>query len=314
MSLILDGTNGLSDVDGSAATPAIRGSDANTGVFFGTDIVGVSTGGSERVRVDASGNVGIGTSTFTFNNRLNIKQSTDTGASAFGLRVERQANDSLCFLGYRDNTNTWQLNATFSSTGAFAPITFHTSDAERARITSGGDLLVGTTSTALASSGFTFQPTANGAGGPFASCSSATSSTSAITWAVYSNSLSQYQFYVDYSGRVLARTTSITGLSDQREKENIRPLEIGLAQLMALQPRRFDWKNGSVSNVAGFVAQEVEAVLPDLIDEYKINDEETRMGLRMGDMIPMLVKAIQEQQAIITALTARVEALEGAQA
>jgi hypothetical protein len=61
MSLILDGTTGLSDVDGTAAAPAIRGTDANTGVFFGTDVVGVSTGGSERVRVDASGNVGIGT-------------------------------------------------------------------------------------------------------------------------------------------------------------------------------------------------------------------------------------------------------------
>jgi hypothetical protein len=63
MSLILDGTNGLSDVDGSAATPAIRGSDANTGVFFpAADVVGLSTGGAERVRVNASGNVGIGTS------------------------------------------------------------------------------------------------------------------------------------------------------------------------------------------------------------------------------------------------------------
>jgi hypothetical protein len=34
MSLILDGTNGLSDVDGSASTPAIRGTDTNTGIFF----------------------------------------------------------------------------------------------------------------------------------------------------------------------------------------------------------------------------------------------------------------------------------------
>jgi len=38
MSLIFSGTDGLSDVDGSAATPAIRGTDVNTGIFFGTDI------------------------------------------------------------------------------------------------------------------------------------------------------------------------------------------------------------------------------------------------------------------------------------
>jgi hypothetical protein len=34
MTLILSGTDGLSDIDGSAATPAIRGTDANTGIFF----------------------------------------------------------------------------------------------------------------------------------------------------------------------------------------------------------------------------------------------------------------------------------------
>ena len=56
MSLILDGTNGLSDVDGSAATPAIRGTDANTGIFFGTDIIGFSEGGTECARFDASAN------------------------------------------------------------------------------------------------------------------------------------------------------------------------------------------------------------------------------------------------------------------
>jgi hypothetical protein len=55
MSLILDGTNGLSDVDGSAATPALRGSDANTGIFFGTDIIGFSEGGVESARFNASG-------------------------------------------------------------------------------------------------------------------------------------------------------------------------------------------------------------------------------------------------------------------
>ena len=57
MSLILSGTDGLSDIDGTAATPAIRGTDANTGIFFGTDIIGFSEGGVEAMRLNASGNL-----------------------------------------------------------------------------------------------------------------------------------------------------------------------------------------------------------------------------------------------------------------
>jgi hypothetical protein len=62
MSLILSGTDGLSDIDGSAATPAIRGTDANTGIFFGADIIGFSEGGVEAMRITSAGDVGIGTS------------------------------------------------------------------------------------------------------------------------------------------------------------------------------------------------------------------------------------------------------------
>ena len=62
MSLVLNGTDGLSDVDGSAATPAIRGTDANTGIFFpAADTIAFAEGGAEVMRIDSSGNLLVGT-------------------------------------------------------------------------------------------------------------------------------------------------------------------------------------------------------------------------------------------------------------
>jgi len=67
MSLILSGTDGLSDVDGSAATPAIRGTDANTGIFFpAADTIAFAEGGAEVARFDSSGNFGLGVTPSTW--------------------------------------------------------------------------------------------------------------------------------------------------------------------------------------------------------------------------------------------------------
>jgi len=83
---------------------------------------------------------------------------------------------------------------------------------------------------------------------------------------------------------------------------------------MSLKPRRFDWKEGEGSNtknVAGFIAQEVETVLPDLIDDFMHDDLDDAKSVKMGDIVPTLVKAMQEQQTIIERLTARITTLEG---
>ncbi len=71
MSLILSGTNGVSEVDGSAATPAIRGTDTNTGIFFpAADTIAFAEGSAEIARFDSSGNALFGTTTNTNNSRI----------------------------------------------------------------------------------------------------------------------------------------------------------------------------------------------------------------------------------------------------
>ena len=60
MSITINGTTGVSGVDGSAGTPALQGGDTNTGIVFGTDTVGVSTGGVQRTTVDSSGRLLVG--------------------------------------------------------------------------------------------------------------------------------------------------------------------------------------------------------------------------------------------------------------
>lgn len=60
MAFSINGSTGISGLDGSAATPAIKGTDADSGVFFGTDTASIATAGTERLFVAADGNIGVG--------------------------------------------------------------------------------------------------------------------------------------------------------------------------------------------------------------------------------------------------------------
>jgi hypothetical protein len=84
MTLILSGTDGLSDIDGSAATPAVRGTDANTGIFFGADTVGISTGGTSALSIDASQAVTLTNALPVTSGGTGVTTSTGTGAVVLG--------------------------------------------------------------------------------------------------------------------------------------------------------------------------------------------------------------------------------------
>jgi len=106
MSVVINGTSGISGVDGSAGTPAVQGTDTNTGILFpATDTVAIATNGTEQMRVDSSGNVGIGTASPA--SKLHVSGSfRQTGATApFEWTVNAGANDYLKLnaVGYADN-------------------------------------------------------------------------------------------------------------------------------------------------------------------------------------------------------------------
>jgi hypothetical protein len=90
-----------------------------------------------------------------------------------------------------------------------------------------------------------------------------------------------------------------------------------LAKVSALSPCTFKWKIDG-SDGQGFIAHELQEVVPDCVsgekDAVDADGNPQYQGIDTSFLVATLTAAIQEQQAIITALTARVEALEGAQA
>lgn len=108
-------------------------------------------------------------------------------------------------------------------------------------------------------------------------------------------------------GTVYATNTTISAISDQRLKENVQDIDVGLGAILALKPRKFDWKAGKGKDIKGdrgFIAQEFEQVFPQLVDEWAdpAPEGETPYKSVRQDLIPVLVKAIQELAAEVNAL------------
>lgn len=117
-------------------------------------------------------------------------------------------------------------------------------------------------------------------------------------------------------------TSGVVNTSDIRLKRNIKDLSYGLNEVMKLEPISYQWKNSrNPSEVKiGFSAQQLLTVLPEVVktQDFVYPDEKgpgvlqnnENLGVYYSDIIPVLTKAIQEQQAIILSLKQRIETLE----
>jgi hypothetical protein len=141
-----------------------------------------------------------------------------------------------------------------------------------------------------------------------------------VNYGVYGQARNGFTNYGVFAGGDLAYTGTLISTSDRKLKTNINKLSNGMATIMSLQPSTYSFKKSyqksmMVSNKPqfGFMAQELQAVLPDLVSENtypgatKEDPEIAYLGINYIGLIPVLTAGIQEQQEQINSLEAKLE-------
>ena len=272
---------------------------------------------TQALTLEASGNLLLGTTSNTQSARLNVQ-------GGYIFLKESGGGDIYFRSGYNGTDPAIQVVSS-------SPLLFLTANTERARINASGQLLVGTTSSlGTAGQGQFVQTGAGSAGAGISVNASSDTFAYSVAWLAANRSASTAfnfinctsdlytspQFRVQGNGVILATNTTVQSISDARTKENIRDSEDGLQVILGLQPRRFDFKQGfgnGRKNALGFIAQEIEAVFPDAVSEVYLDPDNNDVAYKTvgpGELIPVLVKAIQELKAMNDTLTARVAQLE----
>ncbi len=306
------GFDGTNYINAAAITVAADGT-VSTGVVPGRMVFSTSATSTpvERMRIDSAGNVGIGTS--TPGAALHVAgaiTAAPTGNGVFsGLDSNNygtvQLNGSVG--GYIDfSTSGTDFKGRIIYTHSEDSLAFLTNSAERMRITSAGNLYVGTTSPFYGTKAAIHWNSAAEQGLLFKS----TSTTFNGSPLVFLNNADGISGLVAQSQTAVAYSTS----SDYRLKDNVAPMTGALAKVAALKPCTYTWKvNGSAGQ--GFIAHELQNVVPDCVTGTKDGiDQDGRpqyQGVDTSFLVATLVAAIQEQQTIIAQLQVDVATLKG---
>ncbi|MEH1007660.1 MULTISPECIES: tail fiber domain-containing protein [unclassified Winogradskyella] len=129
------------------------------------------------------------------------------------------------------------------------------------------------------------------------------------------NSDGNIVFSITEAGTISQNGSTIHA-SDRRLKRDITDLPYGLKEILQLQPKAYFWKKNTQNKKSlGLIAQDVQPIINEVVNTQ--NNELKTLGINYTELIPVLIKAIQEQQKIIinqhadyTNLLERVETLE----
>ena len=272
-------------------------------VVFGTN-------NTEKMRIDASGNVGIGG---TPSNVLDVFAATGT------ITVSSTTGTNFSKVQVNNTGGSFQLaidNSTgsnYGSTVAYArcvwndsttaPTLFYTNFAERMRIDSSGNVSIKVTS---AIGRFNVQSD---------NAATAIAAGNASGTAAYNGALFYNNGFTSLVGQIsiAGSTASYLSVSDYRLKESVAPMTGALATVAQLKPVTYKWKADG-SDGQGFIAHELQAVVPDCVtgdkDAVDAEGKPKYQGVDTSFLVATLTAALQESHQLIKDLQVRVAALE----
>jgi hypothetical protein len=292
------------------------GMTATTNLVFGTN------DGTERMRIDSSGNVGIGTtSPSTYSAKLAVVSSSgpanqwlvggsNAGAYAYYSNNAQTSSANAFIVG--QGWATGSDNICFLNSNGAYPLIFATTSTERFRIASSGE------TTFTKDTSFTNTNFSGKLGGATGYGYWSNSDVSSYFQMNGPSNASAYNIYAvaRINGVILSNgASSWSALSDSRLKNVTGVYSNALSDIAQIEPIKFTWKSDEENKPqVGVIAQSVFPVVPEAIDYQKLvrsEDETEYMSVRYTELIPLMIASIQELNAKVDAQAAEIAALKG---
>lgn len=295
------------------------------GVFSGS--------GSERMRIDSSGNLLVGRTSATLGGGNGANFQIGSGSNAAGMTIH-SGTSSTGDIQFSDGTSG---NASYRGLIRYDhssdQLQFWSAATTRMRLENNGNLLVAA-STAGGTGGWTFYPAGSGSSPYLVINKTNGGSTSAIAFQVSGSTKGSITY--------TSTSTSYNTTSDYRLKENVTDVTDGITRVKQLAPKRFNFIADADTTVDGFLAHEAQAVVPEAVtgthnevetwtqeeidagdapDNTSAGDNKldgdgntipVYQGIDQAKLVPLLTAALQEAIAKIETLETKVAALESA--
>jgi len=293
---------------------------------------------TQAMTLDASGNLGVGTTTMT--QKLNVEGSVGTRNGGHLLTTASNTNAGGLYLD-SSGSKSISLRADPDNDASGTYIGFATDGTERARITSSGWFKASNSGTYIGSTS-TYHELVSDTNqiGVVIANTNASLTTAGILYVTGSRTTTNGTYSLAYflngnttgqcairdSGNVVNTNNSYGSISDVKLKENIVDASPKLADLMQVKVRNYNLKASPEHKQLGVIAQELETVFPAMVEQAPDTERVTTTdengkevitdvptgtytkSVKYSVFVPMLIKALQEQQALIQSLKARLDA------